>query len=95
MARREPEDQSPRRYYIPPATIFVHRAYRSAEQYPRGAADVAGYWAEGRIFGGVVWFERGETDREVCHYPPSLLLIVASGSDRLSSAMVYGFTAPA
>ncbi|KAI8711170.1 hypothetical protein NCS52_01492600 [Fusarium sp. LHS14.1] len=60
----EPLGQNPPRYYIPPATIFVHRAYRSAERYPRGAADVAGYWAEGQIFGGVVWFQRGETDLE-------------------------------
>lgn len=70
MVSREPKDQGSRRYYIPPATILVHRAYRSAERYPRGAADVAGYWAEGQIFGGVVWFERGETDREVCQYSP-------------------------
>ncbi|RTE74929.1 hypothetical protein BHE90_010631 [Fusarium euwallaceae] len=64
MVKREPKGQNPPRHYIPPATIFVHRAYRSAERYPRGTADVAGYWAEGQIFGGVVWFERGETDSE-------------------------------
>lgn len=34
-------------------------------RYPRGKADVVGYWTEGKIFGGVVVFDRGETDREV------------------------------
>lgn len=51
--------------YIPPAA-FCHESYVDADQYPRGVADVAGYWAEGKIFGGVVVFDRGETEQEVC-----------------------------
>ncbi|KPM43812.1 hypothetical protein AK830_g2786 [Neonectria ditissima] len=52
------------RSYFPPAAAFFHKAYQSAEQYPRGLADVAEYWAEGKIFGGVVVFDRGETEQE-------------------------------
>ncbi|CAK7221252.1 hypothetical protein SCUCBS95973_004430 [Sporothrix curviconia] len=29
------------------------------KRYPRGVADIVGYWAETRIFGGVVVFDRG------------------------------------
>ncbi|KAJ4310293.1 hypothetical protein N0V84_011045 [Fusarium piperis] len=50
-------------YNIPPAAFF-HLSYVYPDQYPRGVADVAGYWAEGKIFGGVVVFDRGETEQE-------------------------------
>ncbi|RSL66083.1 hypothetical protein CEP54_003933 [Fusarium duplospermum] len=50
-------------YSIPPAAFF-HPSYIYPDQYPRGVADVAGYWAEGKIFGGVVVFDRGETEQE-------------------------------
>ncbi|EXK44450.1 hypothetical protein FOXG_04052 [Fusarium oxysporum f. sp. lycopersici 4287] len=52
------------RYYDPPPIAFCHRAYRYPEQYPKGLADVAGYWAESKILGGVVVFDRGETEQE-------------------------------
>ncbi|KAH7212023.1 hypothetical protein DER44DRAFT_838153 [Fusarium oxysporum] len=52
------------RYYDPPPIAFCHRAYRYPEQYPKGLADVAGYWAESKILGGVVLFDRGETEQE-------------------------------
>lgn len=42
----------------PPATLFLHTWYRDHAQYPHGAADVAGYWAENRVLGGVVLFDR-------------------------------------
>lgn len=51
-------------YYVPPCAFF-HCAFTDHARYPRGMADVAGYWAEGKIFGGVVLFDRGETDDEV------------------------------
>ncbi|KAF5020031.1 hypothetical protein F66182_7967 [Fusarium sp. NRRL 66182] len=53
-----------RRFYTPSPIAFCHRAYRSYQQYPRGFADVAGYWAESKIFGGVVVFDRGESEQE-------------------------------
>lgn len=59
------KDVEERRFYNPPPTAFAHPAYRYPEQYPRGFADVAGYWAESKIFGGVVVFDRGETEEEV------------------------------
>ena len=51
---------------ILPPTAFFHRYYMNVEQYPRGPPDAAGYWAEGKIFGGVVVFDRGESEKEVC-----------------------------
>ncbi|SCO81409.1 uncharacterized protein FRV6_05622 [Fusarium oxysporum] len=53
-----------RRYYDPPPIAFSHRAYRYPDQYPRGPADGAGYWAESKILGGVTLFDRGETEQE-------------------------------
>ena len=43
-----------------PPTLFQHRQYRYYDQYPDGIADGVGYWAESRIFGGVVLFDRRE-----------------------------------
>ena len=45
-----------------PPTLFQHRQYRYYDQYPDGIADGVGYWAESRIFGGVVLFDRREPD---------------------------------
>lgn len=42
----------------PLATLFLHTWYRAHAQYPHGAADMAGYWAENRVLGGVVLFNR-------------------------------------
>jgi hypothetical protein len=39
-------------------TLFRHAWYVDFEQYPDGVADMAGYWAEARILGGVVLFDR-------------------------------------
>jgi hypothetical protein len=44
----------------PPPTLFQHRQYRCYDQYPDRIADGVGYWAESRIFGGVVLFDRRE-----------------------------------
>ena len=53
-----------------PATLFEHPWFRDSDQYPNGAADMAGYWAEARILGGVVLFDRrpnGEPDHVYLH----------------------------
>ncbi|KAI1867949.1 hypothetical protein JX265_004003 [Neoarthrinium moseri] len=39
-------------------TLFTHPAFAANEQYPDGVADMVGYWAEDRILGGVVLFDR-------------------------------------
>ncbi|KAH6954848.1 hypothetical protein DER45DRAFT_633302 [Fusarium avenaceum] len=53
-----------RKYYFPSPIAFSSRSYRAFKQYPMGLADVAGYWAESKIFGGVVVFDRGENETE-------------------------------
>lgn len=45
-----------RRRVLP--TLFIHKWYEAFEQYPAGGGDMAGYWAEMRIIGGVVLFDR-------------------------------------
>lgn len=63
------EDYGRRRWEEPlfpaPPTHFFHYAYLDFDLYPNGLADVAGYWAEDRIFGGVVVFDRGYSGSEV------------------------------
>lgn len=39
-------------------TLFRHHWYVDDNQYPDSVADVVGYWAEARILGGVVLFDR-------------------------------------
>lgn len=68
---REPTwyERAGKRYYNEPprphATLFFHIYYLEFENYPNGLADVAGYWAEDRIFGGIVLFDRGQSGLEV------------------------------
>ncbi|KAB5549546.1 hypothetical protein GE09DRAFT_1174452 [Coniochaeta sp. 2T2.1] len=50
--------------FEPRPTLFFHIDYMDYEQYPDGLADVAGYWAEDRIFGGIVLFDRGASGLE-------------------------------
>lgn len=50
--------------YGPPTPFHVDN-YAAAYRYPNGWADAAGYWAEHHIFGGVVLFDRGESEEEV------------------------------
>ncbi|KAG6364173.1 hypothetical protein INS49_005771 [Diaporthe citri] len=49
--------------YGSPTPFFVG-GYAASDRYPNGWADVAGYWAEHHIFGGVVLFDRGESEEE-------------------------------
>lgn len=49
----------------PHPTFLLHMDYRFYEQYPMGISDMVGYWAEYRIFGGVVLFDRGESEEEL------------------------------
>ncbi|POS70965.1 hypothetical protein DHEL01_v210642 [Diaporthe helianthi] len=49
------------KYYPTP---FCLTDYSDPAQYPDGVADLAGYWAENWIFGGVVVFSRGESGTE-------------------------------
>lgn len=46
-------------------TDLMHEDYHNLQQYPKGVADVVGYWAEYHLFGGVVLFDRGESGTDV------------------------------
>ncbi|KAK4099869.1 hypothetical protein N658DRAFT_487252 [Parathielavia hyrcaniae] len=48
----------------PLPTLFHHRWYDDYDQYPRGVSDMVGDWAEARILGGVVLFERRDPDTQ-------------------------------
>ncbi|KAL2022503.1 hypothetical protein VTK56DRAFT_5110 [Thermocarpiscus australiensis] len=52
----------PGEYFAP--AVFFHSWYVDFDQYPNGIADIVGYWAEAKIFGGVVIFDRGESGVE-------------------------------
>lgn len=52
-----------------PPTAFYNGAYLAVDQYPKGVADTVGYWAESRVFGGVVIFDRGEDEMGVRTVP--------------------------
>ncbi|KAK4131103.1 hypothetical protein BT67DRAFT_445079 [Trichocladium antarcticum] len=50
-----------------PTTLFCHPWYRDYDQYPQGIADSVGYWAEARIIGGVVLFDRKNPDSDAVY----------------------------
>ncbi|KAF4469570.1 hypothetical protein FALBO_3532 [Fusarium albosuccineum] len=56
----------------PLPTLFNHPWYLDHDQYPEGAADMAGYWAESRILGGVVLFDRRQVgaDPDAVYFHP-------------------------
>ncbi|KAK4666707.1 hypothetical protein QC763_302720 [Podospora pseudopauciseta] len=64
----------------PICTVFHSIQYLDHDIYPQGVADVVGYWAEDRILGGVVVFERRaeECDGHNSNYsnphPPNIYL---------------------
>ncbi len=70
-----------RRVYLTPwepwPTLFFHVDYIDYEQYPDGLADMAGYWAEDRIFGGVLVFDRGIVGDEVCDVAFSISFVIS------------------
>ena len=54
-----PEDDIYWDFYDGPwPTLFRHHWYADYDQYPSGVADGVGFWAEARIFGGVILFDR-------------------------------------
>lgn len=56
----------------PLPSLFHHRFYKDYDQYPRGVADMVGYWAEGRIFGGVVLFDRRDPSADPAADPHAI-----------------------
>ncbi|KND89038.1 hypothetical protein TOPH_06332 [Tolypocladium ophioglossoides CBS 100239] len=47
-----------------PPTLFRHEWYCNYDQYPQGVSDGVGYWAEARILGGVVLFDRRDPEAD-------------------------------
>ncbi|KAF5685797.1 hypothetical protein FCIRC_3286 [Fusarium circinatum] len=54
----------------PEPTMFFHPWYLSHDRYPNGVADMAGYWAESRILGGIVLFDRSGLDQDAVYIHP-------------------------
>ncbi|KAK3682229.1 hypothetical protein B0T22DRAFT_413389 [Podospora appendiculata] len=55
-------------------TLFRHAWYVNHERYPDGVADMVGYWAEARILGGVVLFDRRDPESSPKVQPDSVWL---------------------
>jgi len=64
----EPPDATPVAPLRP--TLFNHHAYIHDDIYPSGVADMAGYWAENRVLGGVTVFDR-QGEQRVPAFPPN------------------------
>ena len=58
----------------PAPTLLTHISYDALGQYPQGLADVVGYWAENRILGGVVLFDRSEAWDDGASPEPNIYL---------------------
>ena len=90
----EPHAEHPRSYVLSPVA-FWHRNYLCYDQYPRGIADIVGYWAEARIFGGVVVFDRGEDEDEVSHHVPNPSSLHHSYAlSQLQGSLLFLLTSP-
>ena len=78
LAKEDPEESRVHRSEYGPPTPFWRSFYRYYIKYPNGLADVVGYWVEYEIFGGVVLFDRGESEEEVSEMMSTLLLLMES-----------------
>lgn len=75
----------------PPPTLFHHPWYTNHNHCPDDAADVAGYWAESRIIGGVVLFDRSGSDPEAVFVHPDRTQVtyrIAKLTDEQKAALV-------
>ncbi|KAK2595339.1 hypothetical protein QQS21_006939 [Conoideocrella luteorostrata] len=64
----------------PPPTLFRHEWYCDYDQYPNGISDGVGFWAEARILGGVMLFDRRDPKQNP-HADPSAIYIHADQAD--------------
>ncbi|PWY94358.1 hypothetical protein BO94DRAFT_458582, partial [Aspergillus sclerotioniger CBS 115572] len=53
------------RAFDPIPTHLYHTRFVDHDQYPLGVVDVAGSWAEYQLFGGVVLFDREDSESEL------------------------------
>ncbi|KAH8768864.1 hypothetical protein F5883DRAFT_417533 [Diaporthe sp. PMI_573] len=66
-------DENPIMRRKKPTPFILWLTFDTPEQYSDGVADMAAYWAEDRILGGVVLFGREKSGKEVCCFLPLLL----------------------
>jgi hypothetical protein len=66
-------DENPIMRRKEPTPLILWLTFDTPEQYSDGVADIAAYWAEDRILGGVVLFGREKSGKEVCCFLPLLL----------------------
>jgi hypothetical protein len=74
-------------------TNFMLGEYPDWQQYPKGVADMVGYWAEYHVFGGVMLFDRRESGFEVfaliCHINLARLIHLVQWRVSASSFQFY------
>lgn len=73
------EDAHVRQCLPPWPTTFAVVGFTDTKQFPRGVADIAGYWAEDLILGGVVLFGRGESGTSVSNLSTAGCILHLSG----------------
>ncbi|KAK2799482.1 hypothetical protein FQN50_008454 [Emmonsiellopsis sp. PD_5] len=79
---------------LKPAELF-HPYYQDWQQYPHGIADIVGYWAEYRLFGGVVLFDRGQTGSEckdIFIHPVGIAFIFQLSDTQIENYMSFLFS---
>ncbi|KAK2783772.1 hypothetical protein FQN52_009516 [Onygenales sp. PD_12] len=79
---------------LKPAELF-HPYYQDWQQYPHGIADIVGYWAEYRLFGGVVLFDRGQTGSEckdIFIHPVGISYIFQLSDTQMENFMSFLFS---
>ncbi|KAK3377450.1 hypothetical protein B0H63DRAFT_218904 [Podospora didyma] len=54
----------------PLPSLFAHSWFTNFAHYPEGVADMVGYWAEARILGGVVTFDRQSPESDDVYFHP-------------------------
>ncbi|RAK99426.1 uncharacterized protein BO80DRAFT_426421 [Aspergillus ibericus CBS 121593] len=81
------------RTFDPIPTHLYHTHFVDHDQYPMGVADVVGYWAEYQIFGGVVLFDRGESElemREVFFHPDAHFMVFQLSEAQIDQFVAFG-----
>ncbi|KAK4657128.1 hypothetical protein QC762_210210 [Podospora pseudocomata] len=65
--KQDPDDETP-------PTTFHHPYYLHGDIYPLGVSNLVGYWAEDRILGGVVTFDRKAEEQNLAQ-PPNVYIV--------------------
>lgn len=68
--------------FKPYPTLFVHTHFAAHGKYPNDIADMVGYWAENRILGGVLLFDRSKTWHDETNPEPNAY--IEAGRDKVT-----------